>query len=1764
MNTRGPQDGPAALVSRLRDELNALEVRAAVAEQRHRELLEATEDLRAACSQAEGRADEYLRQAAASDGALQEREARLAALDEERAHTRAELTELRAHLLRTTSELGAAQGGLKLSAEVRADLQARLAGLDEERTRIRSELGAAQAGLRLSEEVQADLQARLDAARGEAEQLARTRREAETARAQHEAELAQVRGEGEARRLEQQALLTRAQQEHQAEIARVRQQAGALEQTIAGLQATLKAQEADLQRLQRIVARARDYVELIERSERWRLGGMLTRLGGRLLRRKAKPDAVVQLLRLLPTRGSMAPRPAVAPAPLPRVRSVPPPGAAVSARAKPLAVPPGPPAPILRPLEQMPGTAAPPTMPEGVSADVVVCVHDALEDARACLESVIARTDHGYSLIVVDDGSGPETASFLQGFAEQHEHIRLIRDQSALGYTCAANQGLHSSEADWVILLNSDTIVTTGWLARLLECGESDPKTGIVGPVSNSATWQSVPKLIEDGTWADNPLPYWTTVEDMGKLVAQCSDRKFPEFPLPSGFCLAVRRAVIERIGYFDEEKYPRGYGEENDYAFRAAKAGFTLRLADHCYVYHAGSRSFTPEGRLELIHQNRPALVADWGEAIARAQDQTQEDDTLDGLRRRLGEWIYQLGLARNGTPLSVLYLLPHITDGTAGGAHMVVDAVAAMRALGIKAHVAIQGDCQPLFYATYPAHLDCFAGHEDDAELARQARTYDLLVATHFRTVRLAQRLRGPDQAVGYFIQDYEPRLAHTDEEKAEAFESYALIPDIVPFAMTGWIGDTVAENTGVTVHRVEPAFHQQLFRSAEKPSGGPVTVCAMVRPRTPRRGPERTLRVLRRLKEQFGSGVRIVAFGCAPEHPLLHSELADFQFEAQGILSRADAAKLMCESDVFIDASDYQAYGLTAVEAMSCGCVPVVPLAGGALTYAVNNRNALIVDTTDDNALLAAARSLISDRELRQRLARNGRRTARRLSIRKLAASTYLLLLRAYAERFADSPSATARLDAARNNSAWVGAELPFPFPAEIAPVSIVVPAYNAPDELAQCLESIERCTRLPHRLIVIDDASTDPRVQQVLDRFGGREHVEVLRNESNLGFVATANRGIELARGDVVLLNSDVVVFEGWLEGIREVAWSHPYVASVTPLSNTGAFTFVPRDEVAETLAHWPDLATVAQRVRSLSLRRRPETPTAIGYCMYLRRSAIDRVGLFDEKAFGRGYGEENDWCCRALEQGFLNLLDDATFIYHAEAASFSLAEKAQQVDAHLAVVKQRYPYYQELIDAFRAGPLKEIQQYYRCRLAYHPAARPDAAPPVVLRAAHVGGGGSFEQLAVLSQRLHVSFATFLLEAHNRFIPMGPETPFLRLSSLTGPPASPIAFNLPLIHRQQSLFKRFDPGAARTYGQILDTLGVRLLHVHHFIGHYLDLVQEACRRNIPFVVTVHDYYTICPKFDLVNHEGRFCGICDAGEQSTLCLRHPHLHGFAGGGTNVLRPWREYIAKALAAAAKVVCPSGAARDLVAQAYPFLAPAKLLVIEHGAWDDYEQPVPRSGSRHDPAAQLRVAYVGDLAPRKGMARFLDLARAASGESIELHHYGSIYGGERAVADFSDRVVFHGSYQRRKIVAQLVADEIDLGLFPGIWPETYCHALTECVLAGVPVIATDIGAVAERVKADDLGWIVPLDAGPADLIWLMKQVQMSDELLSSKTARVKQIKLKTVGETAQQYAALYRDVLSASATATAAAEANTRLSPEEFLRAMRMAEELGL
>ena len=244
-------------------------------------------------------------------------------------------------------------------------------------------------------------------------------------------------------------------------------------------------------------------------------------------------------------------------------------------------------------------------------------------------------------------------------------------------------------------------------------------------------------------------------------------------------------------------------------------------------------------------------------------------------------------------------------------------------------------------------------------------------------------------------------------------------------------------------------------------------------------------------------------------------------------------------------------------------------------------------------------------------------------------------------------------------------------------------VVVPVFNAPEAVERCLDALARHTDARQPVILIDDASDDARIAPLFDRQPARW--TRVRNQQNLGFVGSANLGITLASGqDVILLNADTCVTSGWLEAIERCARSDPSIASVTPLTNNGEIASLPSFCQANPWPEHPD--DWARACREAGPPEYPEVPTAVGFCMFMRRAAIDAIGLFDEAAFGRGYGEENDWCMRAASEGWRHVICDDAFVAHEGGASFGpLGLKPG--GAAMETLLARYPDYMQRVSAF---------------------------------------------------------------------------------------------------------------------------------------------------------------------------------------------------------------------------------------------------------------------------------------------------------------------------------------------------------------------------------------------------------------------------------------------------------------------------------------------
>ncbi|MBY6151537.1 glycosyltransferase family 2 protein, partial [Roseovarius atlanticus] len=302
-----------------------------------------------------------------------------------------------------------------------------------------------------------------------------------------------------------------------------------------------------------------------------------------------------------------------------------------------------------------------------------------------------------------------------------------------------------------------------------------------------------------------------------------------------------------------------------------------------------------------------------------------------------------------------------------------------------------------------------------------------------------------------------------------------------------------------------------------------------------------------------------------------------------------------------------------------------------------------------------------------------------------------------------------------------------------PCPFRSVTLVMPVHNAFGLLREALERVERHTDMAWRLVLVEDASTEPGLRAWAQDWAATAHrrdkVHLLCNETNLGFVRSVNRGFEKARrwpeDPVVLLNSDALVPKGWATRLL-APLANPAAATVTPLSNDAEIFTVPvmcrRHVLRPGMADALDAAAASLGQVAVA------APTGVGFCMALAPRFLADLPDFDT-VFGRGYGEETDWCQKARARGGRHVCATDLFVEHCGGASFGTAEKQRLLESSSDEIARRYPHYDEEVQRFlRDDPLTTT----RLALGLSWAALSQKGPvPVYL--AHAIGGGSEKYL-----------------------------------------------------------------------------------------------------------------------------------------------------------------------------------------------------------------------------------------------------------------------------------------------------------------------------------------------------------------------------------------------------------------------------------------------
>ncbi len=662
-----------------------------------------------------------------------------------------------------------------------------------------------------------------------------------------------------------------------------------------------------------------------------------------------------------------------------------------------------------------------------------------------------------------------------------------------------------------------------------------------------------------------------------------------------------------------------------------------------------------------------------------------------------------------------------------------------------------------------------------------------------------------------------------------------------------------------------------------------------------------------------------------------------------------------------------------------------------------------------------------------------------------------------------------------------------------------IDIIIPVYRGLAETQACIESVlasltGTVNKTPCELVVVNDASPESGMTEFLSALAASGKITLLTNEKNLGFVATCNRAMALhADRDVLLLNSDTLVHGHWLDRMIACASIDASIASVTPFSNNATLCSYPKIGESQAMPSAADLAELDGLFASVNEQKTIEIPTGVGFCMWMSRAAIAQIGVFDEAAFGRGYGEENDWCFRASASGYRHVLCADTFVAHRGEVSFAHESGGRKNNAQ-AIIDARYPDYRaKIADFFERDPARPH------RRAVDIARLKSSCRPRILMVTHGWGGGT---------ERHVRDLAKLIENDTEVVLLRPERgEILSVSWMRTGEVFQVYFNS---------HSELDP-----LFEFLAELGLVRMHLHHVHGLPIDVLTLAERLHIPLDITLHDYFPITAQYHL--SPGATMPADDAAS----------VRDHAWGLSAV--EWRLRFGKLLSYAARVISPSHDLADGIAAYFPN---TKFEIWPHFVASSIAY-----------CTDFKIILLGGLTPEKGLDVLEACATHAHDHDWPLA-FSLLGHTSRPIPQWPYLPIeISGSYRDQDLARRIALARGDAFLFPSQIPESFSYTLSAAMASGQPIVASNLGSFKERLAgypaATLLDWNAPAEAWNAALIKLCRATVQMRAANYSGESRLD----------AEQYRQRYLEPISAnviSRPASAAVSFEVSLNPSQF------------
>jgi len=454
-------------------------------------------------------------------------------------------------------------------------------------------------------------------------------------------------------------------------------------------------------------------------------------------------------------------------------------------------------------------------------------------------------------------------------------------------------------------------------------------------------------------------------------------------------------------------------------------------------------------------------------------------------------------------------------------------------------------------------------------------------------------------------------------------------------------------------------------------------------------------------------------------------------------------------------------------------------------------------------------------------------------------------------------------------------------------------------------------------------------------------------------------------------------------------------------------------------------------------------------------MYIRRAAINEVGLLDEEAFPRGYGEENDFCMRVRAKGWRSVIDDRTYVFHDRNKSFG-DQKTNLVTDGRKVLDARYPDYGKAVSVFRDSEQIKSARY----LAGKAVEDCDKVSlPRVMYVISTVTGGTPQTNRDLMLALEGTIEPWLFRCDSKVMTLwkvGERQDEIIASHTLQEPVNPLTHRS---HEYDAIINLW-----------LEMYDFEIVHIRHLAWHSLSLPRLAKSQGAKVIKSFHDFYTVCPTVKLIDAEGRYCqGQCSSSTSNDCNFKLWPENSLPTLKNGWVKQWQEQFSEALKFCDAYVTTSDSARDTVANNLSLPESVPFEVIGHGR-DFKEFRAPNID--RDIKGKIKVVFPGNLDSEKGLEEIKSLLSLDKENKLEFHILG------KCSENLQDpRVINHGEYRREEFVEKIKKINPHVGAVLSVWDETWCHTLTELWASGVPVAVFDFPTVATRVRDAGAGWV---------------------------------------------------------------------------------------